>query len=95
MSDKNKHVTPPAIFMLEEKIHEQQKEIDELKESLRLAHEALDSIASRHVKIKSIESWDFEDAKKVIITDTKIARQALKDLEERHEFLSESIYVKN
>lgn len=29
MNDKNKHVTPPAIFILEEKMREQQKEIDE------------------------------------------------------------------
>jgi len=29
VNDKNKHVTPPVIFVLEEKMREQQKEIDE------------------------------------------------------------------
>ena len=34
MNDKNKHVTPPVVFVLEEKMREQQKEIDELLERL-------------------------------------------------------------
>lgn len=94
MSDKNNESFEQEISNLIDRVNrdktrvfEMHLKIDELKDSLRLAHEALDSIACRHVKIKSIENWKFQDAKKVIITDTKTARQALKDLEERHGFL--------
>jgi len=41
------HITPPAIFMLEEKVREQQKEIDELLERLRECEESLGFYADK------------------------------------------------
>ena len=84
MSDKNKHVTPPAIFMLEEKIHEQQKEIDELKESLRLAYEAL-GLFEDHSEFCLI----FFNDKKSCDCGFEASAQLIKQLEEKHEFLKE------
>lgn len=57
-----------------------ESQLKEKDETIAKLVEALESVASNHIKIESIENWEFKDAKEVIVNDTKIAREALKQI---------------
>ena len=75
MNDKNKHVTPPAIFILEKKIQEQQKEIDSLKAQNKKLKGALECISS----ISYIEFRENKDYWRNTVVG--VARESLEEKE--------------
>lgn len=76
LPDKNKE-----IYSINSLIHR----CERLESQNKIMREALESISASHVKIESIEKWDFKDAKAVILHDTKLARKVLKQINETKE----------
>ena len=56
------------------------KRIADLESKLGVAIEALESVASPHVKIKDIMQWCEEELVEAVVADTELARKALEKL---------------